>query len=374
MNENNISKTQRNSSIELLRIISMVMIVSSHFATHGGFLFDVTTLSIPRFWLNFLQMGGDLGVDVFVLISGYFLIKSNGIRFTFNRILKFWGQVIFYSISIFLIFGLLGVVEWRGITLISACFPITFSTWWFVSTYFVLYVIHPFLNMFLQKLDKVTYQKLLVMMLILWCIIPTFTASSFQGNNLMWFITLYCIAGYVSLYGLNTSFSRKHYILMWLLFSFLRYMSCIALTLIGTRISFVAEHTLFFYKRNSLLTFLSALALFMLFEKTRINYSRFINSIASATFGVYLIHDNWMVRSFLWQRLFNNARYQDTIMVIPYSLIVVLLVYVACTIIDLIRQKVFEKPYMFVVNKYSKLWLKPFEKMCDICRGWMFGK
>ena len=112
----------------------------------------------------------------------------------------------------------------------------------------------------------------------------------------------------------------------------------------------------------------------MLFEKTRINYSRFINSIASATFEVYLIHDNWMVRSFLWQRLFNNARYQDTIMIIPYSVIVVLVVYVACTIIDLIRQKVFEKPYMFVVNKYSKSWVKPFEKMCDICRGWMFGK
>ena len=350
------------------------MIVSSHFATHGGFSFDATTLSIPRFWLNFLQMGGDLGVDVFVLISGYFLIKSNGIIFDFKRILKYWGQVIFYSTSIFLILGLIGVVKWRGIALISAWFPITFSTWWFASTYFVLYLIHPFLNMFLQKLDRLTYQKLLVMMLVLWCIIPTFTASSFQGNNLLWFVTLYCIAGYVSLYGLDTSFSRKHCILMWLLFSFLRYMSCIALTLTGTRISFVAEHTLFFYKRNSFLTFLSALALFLLFEKTRINYNRLINCIASATFGVYLLHDNWMMRSFLWNKLFNNARYQDSIIIIPYSLIVVLVVYVACTIIDLIRQKVFEKPYIFVVDKYSKSLVKPFEKVCDICRAWMFGK
>ncbi len=83
------NSTPRNSSIELLRIITMFMIVSCHFATHGGFSFNPQTLSIPRFWWNVLEMGGNFGVDVFVLISGYFLINSKGVNF--KRILKFWG-------------------------------------------------------------------------------------------------------------------------------------------------------------------------------------------------------------------------------------------------------------------------------------------
>lgn len=35
----------RNSSMELLRIISMIMIVSCHFVAHGGFTFLSITIS-----------------------------------------------------------------------------------------------------------------------------------------------------------------------------------------------------------------------------------------------------------------------------------------------------------------------------------------
>ena len=61
-------------------------------------------------------------------------------------------------------------------------------------------------------------------------------------------------------------------------------------------------------------------------------------------------------------------------MIIPYSIIVVSLVYVVCTIIELIRQKVFEKPFMVIVDKYSDLLIKPFEKMVDVCRLFVFGR
>ena len=51
-------RVERNSSIELLRIITMYLIVLNHFASHGGFAFEAQTLSIPRFCWNFLVMGG----------------------------------------------------------------------------------------------------------------------------------------------------------------------------------------------------------------------------------------------------------------------------------------------------------------------------
>lgn len=373
MSQNQKQLNVRNSSIELLRIISMIMIVSGHFATHGGFSFDIKSLSVPRLWWGFIEMGGNLGVNVFVLISGYFLVASNGKTFNLNRILKFWGQVFVYSITIYFIFGVIGIQEIGLISIINTLFPITFSSWWFASTYFVLYLLHPFINMFLQKLDKKAYQALIAMQLLLWCVIPTFTTSYYQSNSLLWFITLYCVAGYVRIFGLNPRFTAKSYLGFWLLTSTLRYLSCICLMIIGIKIPFAGEYCIYFYNPQSILTFLSALSLFMVFEKCNIGYIKWINIIASATFGVYLIHDSNIIRPLLWQELFKNAQYQDSMLLIPYSIIVVAIVYLICTLIDLLRQQIIEKPFMKLINHYSKTEIKSKEKVFTIIKNF-FGK
>lgn len=367
-------QTQRSSSIELLRILSMIMIVACHFATHGGFTFDAQNLSLPRFWWHVLEMGGNFGVDVFVLISGYFLIGSQNGLFPFKRILKFWGQVVFYSVLIYLIFGFAGIGELGISSFVKSFFPITFKSWWFASTYFVLYLLHPFINMLLQKLDKAMYQKLLVMLVILWSVIPTLTTTSYQGSQLTWFVTLYCIAGYVRRYGLNPKFTVKHYLGFWALFSILRYLSSVVMIFLGRRIPFAYKNTILFFEQDSILTLLSALAFFMVFEKMDMGYHRWINIIASATFGVYLIHDSDFIRNFLWLTVFKSTRFQDSAFLIPYSVFAVAAVYAVCTVIDLLRKAVFEKPYMRIVDRYSDSWLKPFEAICDLLKKAVFGK
>lgn len=99
-----LNKRQRNSSIELLRIITMIMIVFHHFAYHGNFKWDINELTIPHFWYDYIIMGGKIGVNVFILISGYFLINNNTSIFNFKKIAKMWGEIFFYSISINILF------------------------------------------------------------------------------------------------------------------------------------------------------------------------------------------------------------------------------------------------------------------------------
>lgn len=94
------TKKQRQSSIELLRILTMVMIVAHHFSVHGNFDFPINTITINRLWIQFIQIGGKIGVDVFVLISGYFLITSSSVKP--NRIIKIWLQMFTYSILIYI--------------------------------------------------------------------------------------------------------------------------------------------------------------------------------------------------------------------------------------------------------------------------------
>lgn len=352
----------RNSSIELLRIISMIMITFHHFAYHGGFEWAENELTIPHYWYNFIVMGGKIGVDIFVLISGYFLINDKDSLFNFKRILKFWGQVFFYSIAIYLLFGILGTSEISIKSLIKECFPITFGSWWFASTYFVLYLIHPFLNKLLDALDKKMYQAFLVMIVTCWSIIPTVTEQECEGNGLLWFITLYAIAAYARKFEFNKRYSAKHFFIVGVIFSILIYLSS------------VTFHSTYFYGQNKLPILVVSVSLFMAFASLKIKYNKWINVIASATFGVYLIHDNKMIRPFLWLKIFKNYQYQHTNRIILYSIIVVAIVYVVCTIIDLLRQMIFEKPYMWVVNKYSQTWLRPFERLFELCKVLVFGK
>lgn len=349
------------------------MIVFSHFANHGNFDWQSLDTTIPHLWYNFILMGGKIGVDIFVLISGYFLINSNGSLFNFKRILKFWGQVFFYSIGIYIVFCFAGVSNFSITSLMKSLLPITFLSWPFASTYCVLYIIHPFLNMFLCGLDKKRYQSLLVMLVILWSVIPTFTKSTNQGNTFIWFVTLYAIAGYAQLYGFNNNYTSKHYFIFCAISSLLTYASCVIFMFMGERWNFFSSRSTYFYGQEKVTIFFISLTLFMAFEKLKMNYHKWINIFASATFGVYLIHDNAIVRPFLWVNVFKNVQYQNSLILIPYSILVVAVVYIVCTIIDLLRKNIFEKPYMVLVDKYSENVLKPFIKISDFFRKIVFG-
>lgn len=363
----------RNSSIELLRIIVMIMIVGCHFATHGGFEFDNQSITVPRLWWHVIELGGNFGVDVFVLISGYFMITNQTLTFNWKKILQLWGEVIFYSLSLFFFAFLIGKENFHPITIIRAIFPITFSEWWFASTYFVMLLLHPYINKLLHCFDKKQYQVFLIFLVIIWSIIPTFTTSNFQSNALIEFMMFYSIAGYIRLYGLNKQLKSHHYFTLWLIFTILTYLSCLFFMVLGTKNPVFSSYTIYFYSRNSILTLTRAVCFFMTFATKTMAYNAFINKVASATFGVYLIHDSNLLRPYLWTELFKNATFQNSNWIIIYSIGVVILIYVACTIIDLIRQWLFEKPYMKLVNKYTDKILYVFSHICCKVRSIIFG-
>lgn len=103
-------KSQRNSSIEVLRIIAMFMILEHHFIVHNGF--DMTSLPIGLrcFFQLTMESMGKIGVVIFFTITSWFLIdKSQTIKQSFRRVwlvereLLFWGIVLaFFTKSSFL--------------------------------------------------------------------------------------------------------------------------------------------------------------------------------------------------------------------------------------------------------------------------------
>lgn len=356
----------RNSSIELLRIISMVMIMFHHFAYHGNFEWNYNEITIPHLWHNFILMGGKVGVNIFVLISGFFLIENTERLFQPKKLLKFWGQVVFYSITTYFLSIVLQINNFDIKQIIKICFPITYPGWWFASTYFMLYLIHPFLNKLLHDLNKNVYQYLILLLVLCWSIIPTLTTQLFESNSLLWFITLYVIAGYAKIYGFNERLKSKHYFFLFLIVLVCSYLISVSFLVLGTKRNELAVHAIDFFGMERFPILLMALFLFMTFAKLKIKYNKWINVIASATFGVYLIHDSSYIRYYIWWNIFKINQYQESLFLIPYSILVVFIIYVLCTGIEMVRKVLLERPYIIFVNKYVNLLINPLNKIYEL--------
>lgn len=94
-------KNQRNSNLEILRIISMIFIITHHWARHGFEDIALLTSNVNTYLIYSGTVFGEIGVDIFILISAYFMINS---KFTFKKLLTLCGEVWFYSIGILLLF------------------------------------------------------------------------------------------------------------------------------------------------------------------------------------------------------------------------------------------------------------------------------
>ena len=343
---------QRQSNIELLRMIAMLLIVAHHFASHSGFDYPLEQISVNRLWVQFAVVGGKIGVNVFVLITGYFLVSQQTMKT--SRLMKLWGQIFFYSVIFFLIFILFGKEPFGMIKLIWALAPVTFSRWWFASTYFVLYLLFPYINRLLVSFDKKQYMRFLTLLVLLWSVIPTLTGEYFQCNSLLWFMTLYAIAGYIRIFGCKIDLTGGKWIGLSLACFLLTFLSTVILDVLGTKIPFFGVRATFFYDPMQKLPALVIAVLMLLgFTKIKAGYSKWINTMASATFGVYLIHENEYVRQFLWKTLFPSAAYAESHLLIPYSVMAIVTVFVGCTIIELMRKYLIEIRMVSFIDRIS---------------------
>ena len=104
-------KKERQSNLELLRIIAMFMVVIYHFAERmsGGVTFEPSQITFNSIAVRILASFGNTGNNLFVLVCGYFLVRSS---FKLRHALRLWAEVFFYSALIGVIFLACG----RGLT------------------------------------------------------------------------------------------------------------------------------------------------------------------------------------------------------------------------------------------------------------------
>ena len=366
-------RTARQSNIELLRILAMLAIILNHSIVHGQVRFPAEAITINRLWAQLIQIPGFPGVDAFVIISGYFLISARSVKS--SRILKLWAQIFFYSILFFVLPLVFGAADFSLRELVTRLLPVTSCRWWFASTYFVLYLLSPFLNQLLNAFDRRQFLGFLGLFFLLWCLIPTVEGTLlqsfelFQDNHLMWFIFLYAVGAFLKRYPPRTGLSGAKLIGLAFLCMLLVFLSSVVLALLGTKKALFAQHALFLADLQMLPSLVAAVLLFLGFSRLDIGSSRLINLISSAVFGVYLIHDDSFVNPFLWKTVFRSADFADSPFFIPRSLLVVAAVFIGCALIELVRIHLIEKPCLPLLERIGSRIDRAREALLDRCFG-----
>lgn len=335
---------QRNSSIELFRIVTMFIIVAHHYVVNSGLLDTIVTneLTWRSIFLMLFGWGGKTGINCFVLITGYFMCQSN---ITWKKFFKLFLQVEFYKILFYLIFLLTGYAEFSIKILIKTLLPIYSIGSGFTNSYLVFYLFIPFINVLIKNMTEKTHQKLIMLCLIVFTILPTFCFANVKLSYVSWFIVLYIIAAYIRLYPKKVFNNRKVWGVSFGISLLLSWCSVIAGIYVGRWIGkdisyyFVADS-------NKVLALVTAFCAFLFFKNLNMGYNRYINTIAASSFGVLLIHANSdTMRKWLWQDVCQNTNFYSSKLLILHAIGTVLVIYIVCTCIDILRIRYLETPF-----------------------------
>lgn len=296
-------RSERHVGFELLRIVSMAMIVMMHMIGHGGLRSSVADGSTFYYIYWLLYALGRVSTNCFVMLTGYYMVTSS---IKPSRLFRIACQVMFYSLLTFFIAWRAGYTELTPNTLLSAVTPITSEGYWFASAYFLLYLTIPLLNRAIRGItDRRSYSRILIIMLIVTSVWPTVFYWSDPmlvngGYSYVWFIVLYFLAAYIRLYGLSVK--RRTCILVYFGLALIVPFTRLAATYLQTRLGATTLiDNVMDYKMP--ITVIMTVALFLIFKDIDIKNQvmrRLILWAAPLSFGVYLLHDSDYIRPLLW--------------------------------------------------------------------------
>ncbi|WP_252230183.1 acyltransferase [Clostridium sp. ZBS15] len=335
-----MNQKSRDSNFELFRIVLMIMVISIHYLLHGGVLKNLTPDDTNYYIVNIIYSCIRVAVNCFVLISGYF-----GIKFSIKKLIKFELQILFYSISIFIIFTYSGVMEFNIVELKKSLTPMISREWWFITTYLLLYIISPYVNIVRDKLSKENYIKLLLIGLFFCIIAPTFRFNPLltnRGFSLYNFIFLYLIGGYIRKYY-DKNISKYKFLFSYIIFSGLTFYYNLLINDIKNTVA---------YDYDSIFIFGATISLTMFFKSVKLK-SGIINSISPMVFGIYLIHDHEYVRKFIYTQIFNTNKYYTSNLLLINAIKTIGCIFVVCLIIEFIRLKILAKLENIITEKIT---------------------
>ena len=311
-------KKERNSSIELLKIVAIILIILSHSlpfyyidTTHISFIdINIASLSSEKMLMVFIRFMGQIGNAIFIICTAYYLLESKKVKL--KKIINMILDTTIIVLLFWLFTSRIGITFKKDVKIYSLFPTIYGEQVWFVECYLLLYLIHPLLNIIIRSLKKRELLLVNVTMILMYSVINMFYDKTFYWNELISFIELYFIVAYIKKY--MKKYSNNLYFNMFnaFIFTFILYLWIIIINLIGIKIEYVNAKMLYWLNISNPFIIMIALSLFNIFKNIQLK-SHIINYISSLSLFVYIITDNLFVREYIKPLLFDYYFYNTDI-------------------------------------------------------------
>lgn len=286
----------RNSGVELLRILALVMI----FWMHGASSYINNELSA---WLCIvIETFGNVGVPVFILISGYY-----GIRLDAKKMIKLDLMLVFYcwiGLALQYVWGTAGALG--GAAKLSYLLPVIGRYSWYFTCYFALAFLSPFLNEFVEKLSRENFKRLLVTMLVIFSGITTFfffDITQDGGKGIVNMVLLYLIGRYLGMYKSQAQYRTGKLVGIFLLVGGINAACNGALYLLtGTMQNRFARD-------NTLFTIVESVCIFLIFRSFHFE-NPLVNTVAKYVPAVFVME--WTLRAVITNYLFDYLAWRES--------------------------------------------------------------
>lgn len=220
--------TCRNWGVDLLRILSMFMVVVLHVLGQGGIL--VAQVPFDYGWVLCwtLESACFCAVNCFGIISGY---VSRAVTLSIRACFFRWAQVAFYSVLLTILIGVIFPNTLSVRQLLGSFFPVATQKYWYFTAYFALMFFTPFLNQLLNMLNPQKTDHLIITIFMLLCLFPLLAGRDLYylrgGYTFLWLCALYLLGG---------CFRQRHYHnLLSQSFLMLGYILCVLIT-VGSKV------------------------------------------------------------------------------------------------------------------------------------------
>lgn len=337
-NISSITRGPRQSNFELLRIIAMIfiLILHSNFKIFG--IPEITNESniTVQILMIVLESITIIAVNIFILISGWFMIKPTHSGFS-----SFCFQCIYFLLLTYIIY-LMATNERVTLQGILSCVCLN-KNGWFIISYVGLYILSPIINKFLKEAGQQKIKRFLI------CFYLFSTIYGWIGRVEI-FNWGYSTLSFIGLYV--TGYYCHHYLnrdkINWLLLYFIcAFTLSILITISIILFDGVGTWNLLSYLCP--IVILESLSLLLYISKCNFKNNKLINFIASSTFAVYLLHDISFYQESIFKKLilYANESSAPAIM-IPTVLIAV---FTAAVILDQPRKTIWRLIGTKLLNK-----------------------
>lgn len=330
----------------------MLLIVAHHCVINSDLFSSVIaskSLVLSNIFLLIFGAWGKIGINCFVLITGYFMCKSD---ITGKKYFKLLFEVMLYKILIFLVFLLCGKESLTLTSLLNTFLPTTSVSSGFTDCFLIFYLLIPFINLLINQLNKKKHLTLTAILLFTYSLMGTVPWFTVNLNYISWFFVLYLIASYIRMYP--ESLPQKK--LFWgvtLLVSIVISVLSILVIYSGKAVIINYNDPYYFLSDSyKILAVTTSVSAFVFFKNLKLPYCKFINTVGATTYGILLIHSSSdTMRKWLWGDILKNNSYYGSSKIYLHAFISVVLVFAVCSLIDFIRIKAIEGPALKLFDK-----------------------